>query len=347
MIAGAGGLMSSYLLSPLHVHRRLIGTTGSMQCIGNDKDYLATRISYKLNLRGPSLTVQTACSTSLVAVHLACQSLLAGECDLCPGRRRDGPRAASHGLSSIEPGPALARRPLPRLRRRGRGDHLRQRGGLGAAEAAAGRPCATATTIVAVIRGSAVNNDGAAKLSYWAASADGQTAACADALAVAEVEARSIGYLEAHGTATAMGDPVEIFGLTKAFRRGTPRQAVLRDRLGQDERRPPGSGGRRGRADQGRAGPATQDPAAEPPLLRPNPAIRFAETPFFVNTQCRPWPAGDGCRARAAVNSLGIGGTNAHVILEEAPSRRELPAGTRGGDWAGGRRGRRILPITA
>ena len=140
-----------------------------------------------------------------------------------PGRRRDGPRAASHGLHLLEPGPALARRPLPRLRRRRRGDRLRQRGRLRAAEAAAGRRVADGDLFVAVIRGSAVNNDGAAKLSYWAASADGQTAACADALAVAEVEPRSIGYLEAHGTATAMGDPVEIFGLTAGL---PPRDAA-------------------------------------------------------------------------------------------------------------------------
>ena len=125
VVAGAGGLMSSYLLSPLHVRRRLIGATGSMQCIGNDKDYLATRISYKLNLRGPSLTVQTACSTSFGGGPPGLPEPVGGRLRPVPGRRRDGPRAAPHGLSFFQPGPALARRPLPRLRRRRRGDRLR------------------------------------------------------------------------------------------------------------------------------------------------------------------------------------------------------------------------------
>jgi anti-anti-sigma factor len=317
VFAGAGGLMSSYLLSPFHVHARLIGQTGSMQCIGNDKDYLSTRISYKLDLRGPSLTVQTACSTSLVAVHLACQSLLAGDCDLALAGgvtvrvpHRMGYLHSSQALLSPDghcrafdaeakgtvfgSGAGLVLlKPLPQAV--ADGDHIH-----------------------AVIRGSAVNNDGAAKLSYWATNAEGQMAACLGALAVAEVEARSIGYMEAHGTATAMGDPVEIFGLTRAFRRGTQDKQFcaigsVKSNFGHLE------------AAAGVAGLIKAALALEhktlPPSLhysRPNPAIHFTETPFVVNTQCRPWPAGEGPR-RAAVNSLGIGGTNAHVILEEAP----------------------------
>ena len=288
-----------------------------MQCIGNDKDYLATRISYKLNLRGPSLTVQTACSTSLVAVHLACQSLLAGDCDLCLAGgvtvrvpHRMGYLSSSQALLSpdghcraFDAGAEgtvfgsgagfVLLKPLPAAVRDG-------------------------DPIVAVIRGSAVNNDGAAKLSYWAASADGQTAACADAMAVAEVEPRSIGYLEAHGTATAMGDPVEIFGLSKAYRRGTDDKQFcaigsVKTNVGHLE-------AAAGVAGLIKAALALQHQTLPPSLhfSRPNPAIHFADTPFFVNTQCRPWTAGELPR-RAAVNSLGIGGTNAHVILEEAP----------------------------
>ncbi|MEN6451843.1 MAG: beta-ketoacyl synthase N-terminal-like domain-containing protein [Thermoguttaceae bacterium] len=317
VFAGAGGLMSSYLCSPMHVNSRLIGQTGSMQCIGNDKDYLSTRISYKLDLRGPSLTVQTACSTSLVAVHLACQSLLSGECDMALAGgvtirvpHQMGYLHSSQALLSPDghcrPFDADAKgtifgsgaglvllKPLPQAL--ADGDHIH-----------------------AVIRGSAVNNDGAAKLSYWATNAEGQMAACIDAMAVAETPPRSIGYLEAHGTATAMGDPVEIFGLTRAYRRGTPDKQFcaigsVKSNFGHLE------------AAAGIAGLIKAALALEhktlPPSLhyhQPNPAIRFPETPFFVNTECRAWSS-DGSPRRAAVNSLGIGGTNAHIILEEAP----------------------------
>ena len=306
-----------------------------MQSVGNDKDYLATRISYKLNLRGPSLTVQTACSTSLVAVHLACQSLLAGDCDMClaggvtvrvphrmgylhssqallspDGHCRAFDAAAEGTVFGSGAGFVLLK-PLPAAVRDG-------------------------DPIVAVIRGSAVNNDGAAKLSYWAASADGQTAACGDALAVAEVEPRSIGYVEAHGTATAMGDPVEIFGLTKAFRRGTADKQFcaigsVKTNIGHLE-------AAAGVAGLIKAALALQHKTLPPSLhfSRPNPAIHFAETPFFVNTQCRPWPAGEAPR-RAAVNSLGIGGTNAHVDPRGNPG-----GGNRArGPGAGGRTGER------
>lgn len=293
VFAGAGGLMSSYLLSPHHLSRSLIAGTGSMQCVGNDKDYLATRISYKLNLRGPSLTVQSACSTSLVAVHLACQSLLAGECDMAlaggvtvrvphrmgylhsaqallspDGHCRAFDANAQGTLFGSGAGLVLLK-PLPDAVRDG--DHIH-----------------------GVIRGSAVNNDGAAKLSYWAASADGQAAAAADALAVAEVEPDTIGYVETHGTATSMGDPVEIAALTRAFRRpGQPKQfcaiGSVKTNIGHLE------------AAAGVAGLIKAVLSLEhkliPPSLHfvnPNPAIDFANTPFFVNTQCRSWQAGGG-----------------------------------------------------
>jgi acyl transferase domain-containing protein len=317
VFAGAGGLMSSYLLSPFHVRRRLLGPTASMQCIGNDKDYLSTRVSYKLNLRGPSITVQTACSTSLVAVHLACQSLLAGECDMALAGgitvrvpQRMGYIRSSQAIMS----PDGRCRPFD-------ADAQGTLFGSGAGLVLL-KPLAQAVEdgdhVHAVVRGSAVNNDGAAKLSYWAAGADGQTAAVASALSVAEVEPDSIGYMEAHGSATSMGDAVEVFALTKAFRRGGQRKQFcplgsVKSNIGHLE------------AAAGVAGLIKAALALErqtvPASLhceRPNPAIDFANSPFYVNTQCQPWPAGPAPR-RAAVNSLGIGGTNAHVILEEAP----------------------------
>ena len=315
VFAGAGGLMSSYLLSPMHVHNRLIGPTGSMQCIGNDKDYLSTRISYKLNLRGPSLTVQTACSTSLVAVHLACQSLLFGECDmaLAGGVTVRVP----HRMGYLHAGQALLS-PDGRCRpfdAEANGTVFGSGAGLVLLKPLA-RAVADGDHVHAVIRGSAVNNDGAAKLSYWATNAEGQAAACADALAVAEVEPRSIGLMEAHGTATAMGDPVEIFGLNKAFRRGTKDKQFcaigsVKSNFGHLE-------AAAGIASLLKAALALEHKTLPPSInyRQSNPAINFPESPFFVNTECRPWESA-GSPRRAAVNSLGIGGTNAHVILEE------------------------------
>ncbi len=318
VFAGAGGLMSSYLLSPMHLSSRLIGSTGSMQCIGNDKDYLSTRISYKLNLRGPSLTVQTACSTSLVAVHLACQSLLAGDCDmaLAGGVTIRVP----HRMGYLHAGQALLS-PDGRCRPFDAGANGTVFGsGAGLVLL---KPLAQAIDdgdhIHAVVRGSAVNNDGAAKLSYWATNADGQAAACADALAVAEVDPRSIGLMEAHGTATAMGDPVEIFGLNKAFRRGTKDKQFcaigsVKSNFGHLE-------AAAGIVSFIKAALALEHKKLPPSINHntSNPAINFPESPFFVNTECRDWESA-GQPRRAAVNSLGIGGTNAHVILEEAPN---------------------------
>ena len=317
VFAGSGGLMSSYLLSPMHVNNRLIGTTGSMQCIGNDKDYLSTRISYKLNLRGPSLTVQAACSTSLVAVHLACQSLLFGECDMAMA---GGVTVrVPHRMGYLHAGQALLS-PDGRCRPFDAGANGTVFGsGAGMVLL---KPLAQAIDggdhIHAVIRGSAVNNDGSAKLSYWATNADGQSAACTDAMAVAEVEPRSIGLLEAHGTATAMGDPVEIFGLNKAYRRGTKDKQFcaigsVKSNFGHLE-------AAAGIVSFIKAALALEHKTLPPTInyRKSNPAINFPESPFFVNTECRPWKS-DGQPRRAAVNSLGIGGTNAHVILEEPP----------------------------
>jgi acyl transferase domain-containing protein len=324
VFTGAGGLMSSYLVSPFHFHRRLIGPTGSMQVCGNDKDFVSTRISHKLNLRGPSISIQTACSTSLVAVHLACQSLLAGECDMALAGgvtvrvpHRMGYFHASQALLSPD-GHCRA------FDADAKGTLFGSGAGLVLLKPLV-QAVADRDHIHAVIRGSAVNNDGAAKLSYWATSADGQAAAVAEALAVAEVAPETIGYVEAHGTGTAMGDPAEIIALTKAFRGTQKRQfcaiGSVKTNLGHLE------------AAAGIAGLIKAVLAVEhgtlPPSLhfrRANPAIAFEKTPFFVNTERRDWPAGATPR-RAAVNSLGIGGTNVHVILEEAPQSAGVAAG--------------------
>ncbi|MGB0384784.1 MAG: type I polyketide synthase, partial [Ardenticatenaceae bacterium] len=318
VFAGAGGLMSSYLLSETHFNHRLSGATGSREHIGNDKDYLSTRVSYKLNLQGPSLTVQTACSTSLVAVHLACQSLLNGECDM----------ALAGGVSIRVPqriGYMFQEGEIVSSDGHCRAFDADSQGtifgsGVGLVVL---KPLEDAIrdgdSIDAVIRGSAINNDGGQKVSYWATLAEGQADAISQALAVAEVEPETIGYVETHGTGTFLGDPVEIFALNKAFS-STQKQfcaiGSVKSNIGHLETAS-------GVAGLIKAVLSLKYKKFYPSLhfSTPNPRIKFEKTPFFVNTTHTEWPTAAFAR-RAAVNSLGIGGTNAHLILEEAPQVR-------------------------
>ena len=316
--SGGGGVMSTYLLSDTHFNPLLTGTTASLQHVGNDKDYLSTRVSYKLNLRGPSLTVQTACSTSLVAVHLACQSLLTGECDMAlaggttvrvPQRTgylykegnvfsRDGHcRAFDAGAQGTVFGSGIGVVVLKRLK-----DALRD-----------------GDAIRAVIRGTAINNDGSErKTSYWAPHAAGQADAMRRALAVAAIEAHTIAYVEAHGTATIKGDPTEVRALAQAFGPMPPGSCAIgsvKSNIGHPE-------SAAGVAGLIKAVLSLETKTLFPTLhySRPNPEIEFADA-FYVNAETRPWVSSQAPR-RAAVNSLGIGGTNAFVILEEAPERQ-------------------------
>jgi acyl transferase domain-containing protein len=286
--------------------------------IGNDKDFLSTRVSYKLNLRGPSLNLNTACSTSLVATHLACQSLLHGECDI----------ALAGGVSVLVPqvsgylyqeggieSPDGHCRPFDEQARgmvRGNGVGMVVLKRLSEAQS-------DGDVVWAIIKGSAINNDGAGKMGFTAPAIDGQAKVIAEALAVAEVSADSISYVEAHGTATQLGDPIEIAALTKAFRRGTKRNSFcavgsVKSNVGHLD------------AAAGVTGLIKTVLALQqrelPPSLhftRPNPQIDFDDSPFFVNAQLSTWTAGETPR-RAGVSSFGIGGTNAHVVLEEAPA---------------------------
>ena len=285
---------------------------------GNDKDFLATRASYLLNLHGPSINVQTACSTSLVAVHLASQHLLSGECDLAlaGGVTIEMP----HGRGYLyHEGEVLS--PDGHCRAF---DH-RSGGtvfGSGTGVVVLRRlddALADGDQIHAVIKGSAVNNDGSQKVGYLAPSVDGQAACIAEAIAVAEVGPETISYIECHGTGTPMGDPIEIAALTNAFRTGTDKTGLLPDRQGEDEHRTPRHGGRGGEPDQGVAGAAH---GQLPPSLNfeeTNPNIDFDRSPFFVNDKLTEWHREGSVPRRAGVNSLGVGGTNAFAVLEEAP----------------------------
>jgi phthiocerol/phenolphthiocerol synthesis type-I polyketide synthase E len=317
IFAGAG--RNTYFLHNIGGDETLRDTLDDYQIIiGSEDDYLATRVAFKLNLRGPAISVQTACSTSLVAVHMACRSLLDGECQmaLAGGVCVRVPQKVGYLFKdSAMYSPDGHTRPFD----------VRACGtvfgsGVGVvvlkpldAALADGDP------IRAVIRGSAVNNDGARKAGYTAPSAAGQAAAIRKALAAGQTDPATISYIEAHGTGTLKGDPIEIEAIKLAL--GAGRSADSLCAVGSVK-------GNLGHADaaSGIAGLIKTVLALENEALPPtvnfeeaNPACGFDGSPFFVNSRLTPWRRESRPR-RAGVTSLGFGGTNAHVILEEAPA---------------------------
>lgn len=319
IFAGCG--MGSYFYFNVCSNKELVDSVGLflLRHTGNDKDFLTTRVSYLLDLKGPSINIQTACSTSLVATHVACQSLLSGESDLAlaggvtilfPHRRgyvyQEGevlsPDGHCHAFDHRAAGTVLA---------------------SGAAVVALRRledALADGDPVYAVIKGSAVNNDGGQKVGYLAPSVDGQTAAMVEAHEVADVDPASIGMIECHGTGTYMGDPIEISALTQAFRRTTPDNGFCR--IGSVKTNIGHLDTAAGAVGLIKAALSLEREEIPPSLgyERPNPVIGFESTPFVVNDQLTPWPRSTTPR-RAAVNSLGVGGTNAHAVLQEAPPR--------------------------
>jgi acyl transferase domain-containing protein/acyl carrier protein len=316
----AGIDINSYLLHNLYSNRSLNDALSSPQTqFGNDKDYLPTRVSYKLNLTGPSINVNTACSTALVAAHLACQSLLNNECDL----------ALAGGVGII----------LPQ-----KSGYFYQEGGIVSpdghcrtfdAEAQGtvrgsgvgivvlkrlADALADGDAIYAVIKGSAINNDGALKVGYTAPSVDGQSRVITEAQAIAGVAPETISYIEAHGTATALGDPIEVAALTRAFRTGTAKTGFCA--IGSVKTNVGHLGAAAGAAGLIKTILALHHQQIPPSLHfhAPNPNIDFAASPFYVNTRLTAWPRHEYPR-RAGVSAFGIGGTNAHLVLEEAPHR--------------------------
>ncbi|HXU34672.1 MAG TPA: amino acid adenylation domain-containing protein, partial [Thermoanaerobaculia bacterium] len=324
-----GSGINSYLIANILPNAAALRSGGGLQAmILNDRDFLASRVAYELNLKGPAVVVQSACSTSLLAVHLACQSLLAGECDV-----------AIAGGSSIAV-------PLVGGYRYAQGDILSPDGhcrsfdaraegtvpssGVGVAvlertETArlAGRP------LRAVIRGTATNNDGSSRVGFTAPSVDGQAQAIAEALGLAEVSARDIAFVEAHGSATPIGDPIEIAALTRAFRADSGDLQWCA--VGSAKSNFGHANTAAGIAGLARATLAIEH-ATIPPTLhfeRPNPQIDLAASPFYVPTRATPWPAHPAHPAepsprRAGISSFGLGGTNVHAVIEQAPAA--LPA---------------------
>jgi amino acid adenylation domain-containing protein len=296
----------------------LIQSMGAMPILlGNSSDFLSTRISYKLNLTGPSVNIQTACSTSLVAVHMAGQSVLNGECDmaLAGGIRIRFPEKAGY---LYEPGSIHSPDGYCRaFDIRAQGTVASNGAGLVVLKRLSDA-LSDGDHIYAIIRGSAINNDGHMKVGFTAPSLDRQADVVSEALAIADVEPEGITYVEAHGTGTHLGDPIEIAALTEAFRAGTDKRGFcavgsVKTNIGHLD------------AAAGVAGLIKTALALKhkmiPPSLnfeQPNPRIDFANSPFFVNTVLRDWKT-DGSARCAGVSSFGIGGTNAHVVVEESP----------------------------
>ena len=331
----ASSTASGYLMDNLMSHRdvrKLVGEGITVEMFNlvllNDKDYLATRTSHELNLRGPSLSVQTACSSSLVAVHLACQSLQTGECDMALAGA-SAIRVPHRVGYTFEPGamvsPSGHCRPFD----------VRSDGTIFGSGVAALilKPLRAALEdgdrIHAVIRGSAVNNDGSVKVTYAAPAVAGQAEVIAEAHAVADVDASTIGFVETHGTGTPLGDPIEIEALRKAFEvSDQPRSqpcvlGSVKSNIGHLD------------AASGVTGLVktilSLKNKAIPPTVHytaPNPELHLENTPFVIANSFTPWES-DGPR-RAGVSSFGVGGTNAHVIVEEAPQIASPAAAPRG-----------------
>jgi acyl transferase domain-containing protein len=286
--------------------------------MGNEKDYVTTRTAYKLDLRGPALTIQTACSTSLVAVCTAVQSLLTYQCDMAlaggvsitlPQRRGylwyegsitspDGHcRAFDRGANGTVFSNGIGVVVLRRLH----------------------EALADGDTVYAVIKGAALNNDGTGKVSFTAPSVDGHTQVISMAQALAGIDPATISYIEAHGTGTTLGDPVEIAGLTQAFRAGGAHGkgycalGSLKTNIGHLD----AAAGVAGLIKTALALHHGKLPASLH-FTAPNPKLQLEESPFYVNTRLQDWNR-NGMPRRAGVSSFGVGGTNAHVVLEEAP----------------------------
>jgi len=312
---------STYLMKNILMNPAIIETVGDYAItLGNDKDYLCSRVAYKLNLTGPAMTVQTACSSSLVAVAQACQSLLfyqsdmvlaGGVCVSLPNKAGylyqegmimspDGHcRAFDANAQGIVDGNGVGIVVLKRL-----------------AEALADRD-----HIYAIIKGSHINNDGAAKMNYTAPSVEGQVKVIKEALEIADIEAETITYVEAHGTGTQLGDPIEIAALTQAFDAKEKQYCAIgsvKTNVGHLDTAA-------GITNLIKASLALKHQLIPPSLHfeTPNPKMDLNNSPFYVNSKLQPWQT-PGFPRRAGISSFGIGGTNAHVVLEEAPPSKEI-----------------------
>lgn len=322
----AGSGHNAYMPYNLLTNGKLVNDVGLflLRHTSNDKDFLTTRVSYLLDLKGPSINVQTACSTSLVAIHMAMQSLLSGECDmaLAGGASIELPHRQGY---LYEEGEILSPDGLCRpFDAASKGTVF----GSGVAVLALRRledAIASGDHIHAVLRGSAINNDGSGKVGYLAPSVDGQAAVIAEALAVSDVAPAEIDYVEAHGTGTPIGDPIEVAALSQVYAGSIGPCALgsVKANIGHTDT----AAGAAGVIKVALAMQHGEIPAV-PHFTQSNPDCALDAGPFRVPASTAPWPRRDRPR-RAGVSSLGVGGTNAHVVMEEAPPRAPGSAGRR------------------
>src|SRR5947209_3300408 len=291
---------------------------------GGEKDHLATTISYRLNLRGPSLNIQTACSTSLAAVHSAARAVMTFECDMAiaGGATVNVPQVSGY---MYEPGGIAS---ADGHCRRFDAEASGSLSGDGVGVVLLKRledAVAAGDTVYAVIKGSAINNDGRRKVGFTAPAVEGQAEVIALALAAAEAKCESIGYIEAHGSATPMGDPIEIAALNQVYSQAGLKPASIA--VGSVKSNLGHLNAAAGVAGLMKTILALQHGSIPASLnfRQPNPAIPFARGPLRVNQTLSPWPESNKPR-RAGVSSFGIGGTNVHVILEEAPETKTKPS---------------------
>ncbi|MDB6122830.1 MAG: polyketide synthase, partial [Pedosphaera sp.] len=314
--AGMGN--NTYYLNNLHSRPDLTNLVGPMiTMMGNEKDFLATRVAYKLNLRGPAINVSTACSTSLVAVCQACQSLLNFQCDVALAGAVSVTFPQKRGYHFQEGGITSPDGHCRAFDAQAQGTVSSDGLGIVVLKRLA-EALNDGDQIYAVIKGIGLNNDGASKGSFTAPSVDGQAEAIVNAQAFAGFDPASISYVETHGTGTPLGDPIEIAGLAQAFGSVQAKKSCaigsVKTNIGHLD------------TAAGVAGLIKTALALKykmlPPSLHfqePNPRIDFANSPFFVNSKLTEWKPGATPR-RAGVSSFGLGGTNAHVVLEEAPA---------------------------
>jgi len=315
-----GVARNAYFSNNIATHPDLLKSAGEYSAtLGSEKTFAISRIAYQLNLKGPAVNVQTACSSSGTAIHLACQSILNGDSDMVlVGGGRIQPDLNA-GYDYIEGGPLSPDGYIRAFDADAKG-MVRGNGMVSIVLKKLDKAIADKDHIWAIIKGTAINNDGADKIGFTAPSVRGQAAAITKALAKAKLTAKEIDYIEAHGTGTILGDPIEVAGLTTAFRQDTDKKQFCA--IGSVKTAI-------GHLDAGSclAGIIKTALALKyellPPSLnyeKPNPQIDFANSPFYVNDKLQRWERGERIR-RAGVSSFGLGGTNAHIILEEAPEQ--------------------------
>jgi acyl transferase domain-containing protein/aryl carrier-like protein len=324
----AGSRKNEYVNSNLSTNPAVRRAVGEMALIiSNDTDYLATGVAYRLNLRGPAVTSVAACSTSLVSVHLACQSLRSGDCDIALAGGVEIPVPMIRGYLYMEGGINSPDGQVRPFDANARGTVFGSGCGVVALKLLSDA-LADGDTIAAVIRGTAINNDGSGKSVFTAPSKSGQVAVIEAALRDSGIDPDTIGFVEAHGTGTIVGDPIEIKALTEAYRGHTERTgycaiASVKGNVGH-------LGAAAGICGFIKAALCVSEGMIPASLNfeEPNPAIDFGSSPFYVSTALATWPDAEGPR-RAGISAFGVGGTNAHVIIESPPPTASAAAGGR------------------